>query len=114
MLFVWIGPVTFDQMGVWQILKWAGAPEHAAAGPRYIHAGEAMTLDPGTPLKVRLRDATTVEGRFLGRTVLDSAVYVSRFDSYARASSFVPLTLGETLYVSLRDGREVRAPLLGY
>jgi hypothetical protein len=71
-------------------------------------------LAPGTPLKLTLRDGSVVAGRFLGRALLDSALYAPRFAAYARTSDFVPFALGETLQVSLRDGREWTAPFAGY
>jgi hypothetical protein len=79
-----------------------------------IPAGQALILEPGTPLKLRLRDGSVVEGRFLGRTLLDSALYVPRFEAHMRSTNDVPLSLGETLHVVLHDGREVTAPFVGY
>jgi len=114
LLLVWVGPVTFVQCDSCQLLRLVGAPEPASAEPRTIPAGSAVLLEPGTLLKLRLRDGSTVEGRFLGRTLLDSALYAHRFEAYARTSSYVPFTLGETLRVSLRDGREWTAPFAGY
>ena len=114
LLLMWIGPVTFDQTGAWQFLRWFGAPEPASAESRTIPAGRAMLLETGTILKLRLRDGSTIEGRFLGRTLLDSVFYAPRFESYAHSSAHVPLVLGETLRVWLRDGREMTAPFAGY
>src|SRR5436309_1989619 len=84
LLLVWVGPVTFVQTDSWQLLKWAGAPERASAEPRVIPAGKAMLLEPGTLLKLRLRDGSALEGRFLGRTLLEPALYVPRFLAYVR------------------------------
>src|SRR6185369_8345557 len=114
LLLVWIGPVTFDQTDAWQFLRWFGAPAPASAESRTIPAGRAMLLETGTLLKLRLRDGSTIEGRFLGRTLLDSVFYAPRFESYAHSSAHVPLVLGETLRVWLRDGREMTAPFAGY
>jgi len=63
---------------------------------------------------LRLRDGSVVEGRFLGRTLLDPALYAPRFAARALTSSWVPFALGETLRVSLRDGRSLTAPFTGY
>src|SRR5262245_45167029 len=101
LLFVWLGPVSFAQTELWQLLKWAGAPTLASAEQQVIPAGQALVLTPGTLLKLWLRDASVVEGRFLGRALLDSSLYASRFAAYARTSDFVPFALGETLRVSL-------------
>jgi len=114
LLAVWIGPVSFAQTDAWQLLKWAGAPESASANVQVIPAGQALVLAPGTMLTLSLADGSVVGGRFLGRTLLDSTLYASRFATYARTSDFVPFALGETLSVTLRDGREWRAPFVGY
>ena len=114
LLLVWVGPVTFAQTDAWQLVRWAGAPGPASAESRVIPAGKAMLLEPGTRLKLHLRDGSVLEGRFLGRTLLDSALYAPRFAAKARSSPYVPLALGETLLVSLRDGREWTAPFSGY
>ena len=114
LLFVWLGPVSFAQTDTWQLLKWAGAPSPASADAQIIPAGQALVLAPGTMLKLWLRDESVVEGRFLGRALIDSSLYGPRFDAYARTSDFVPFALGETLRVSLRDGREWSAPFAGY
>jgi hypothetical protein len=114
LLAVWIGPVSFAQTDAWQLLKWAGAPATASAESQVIPAGQALVLAPGTMLRLTLADGSVVGGRFLGRTLLDSTLYAPRFASYARTSDFVPFALGETLSVSLRDGREWRAPFAGY
>lgn len=114
LLLVWVGPVTFIQTDSWQLLKLVGAPERASADSRVIPAGRAMLLEPGTPLKLHLRDRSVLEGRFLGRTLLDSALYAPRFAAKTRSSSYVPFALGETLRVSFRDGREWTAAFAGY
>jgi hypothetical protein len=114
MLLVWVGPVTIVQTDSWQLLRLIGAPERASAESQLIPAGKAMLLEPGMSLKLRLRDGRVLEGRLLGRVLLDSAVYAQRFATYSRSSSYVPFTLGETLYVSLRDGREWSALFVGY
>src|SRR5262245_56553804 len=114
LLAVWIGPVSLAQTDAFQLLKWAGAPAPAAAEAQVIPAGQALVLSPGTLLKLALADGIVVLGRFVGRTRLDSTLYAPRFARYARTSDFVPFALGETLSVSLRDGREWRAPFLGY
>jgi hypothetical protein len=114
LLLVWVGPVTFEQSGSWPMLKLAGAPAPASAEPWTVSAGQAMLLEPGTPLKLKLRDGSIVRGRFLGRTLLDSAAYAPRFDAYLRFSTYVPFAMGESLIVSLRDGSERVAPFAGY
>jgi len=122
LLAVWVGPVTFVQTDSWALLSWAGAPGRATAtaaindesGPQNVPAGEALVLDPGTPLKLHLRDGSKVEGRFLGRTLLDSTSYAKRYAKYAASATWVPLALGETLRVTMRDGREWTAPFAGY
>ena len=114
LLMIWVGPVTIVQTDTFQVLKMLGAPERAMAEPRVIPAGRAIQLQIGTSMELRLRDGGVRWGRFLGRALLDSAVYASRFESHARSSSYVPLALGETLHVSLRDGRAMTAPFAGY
>ncbi len=114
LLATWIGPVTFAQNETWRWLRPLGAPAPAAAYPRLIPAGEALVLEPGTTLTLRLRDGSRVKGRFLGRALLDSAAYASRFAAHANGTGFVPFTLGETLSVALLDGREWTAPFAGY
>ena len=114
LLVVWLGPVSFVQTEAWQLFRWAGAPAPVSADQQVIPARQALVLAPGTPLKLHLRDGSVVDGRFLGRALLDSALYAPRFAAYARTSDFVPFALGETLQVSLRDGREWTAPFAGY
>ena len=111
LLLVWVGPVTFAQTDSWQLVRWVGAPGPASAESRVIPAGKAILLELGTPLKLILRDGSALEGRFLGRTLLDSALYAPRFAARAPSS---PFALGETLHVSLHDGRELTAPFSGY
>ena len=114
LLLLWIGPVTFVQTDAVRLLRLAGAPGRASADTQVIPAGQGMHLARGTLLKLRMRDGRLIEGRFVERTLLDSAAYARRFEAHVRASAFVPLTLGETLHVSLRDGREWTAPFSGY
>jgi hypothetical protein len=114
LLLVWVGPVTFAQTGTWELLTWVGAPERASGEPGVIPAGMAMQIEVGTGLKLHLRDGSVVQGRFLGRALLDTAVYATRFATQARSSAYVPIALGETLSVSLRDGRQWSAPFAGY
>ena len=114
LLFVWVGPVTFVQTDAWQLPRLAGNPETASADSRVVAAGNALLIDPGTILRLRLRDGTVLKGRFLGRTLLDSTMYAPRFETHVRSSSYVLLAIGETLRVSLRDGREWTAPFAGY
>src|SRR5438132_2023194 len=114
LLLVWVGPVTLEQTDSWRLLRLVGAPERASAETQVIPAGMAMLLQPKTILRLRLRDGSVLEGRFLARTLLDSTLYASRFAARGRSSSFVPFALGETLHVSLRDGREWTAPFAGY
>ena len=114
LLLLWVGPVTFAQTDAWHLLRLAGAPERASAESQVIPAGRALLLEVGTSLRLRLRDGKVIEGRFLGRTLLDSALYAPRFAAHARSSAYVPLTLGETLHITLGDGREWTAPFAGY
>jgi hypothetical protein len=114
LLLVWVGPVTFVQTGSWELLRWVGAPERASGEPRVIPAGMTLEIAVGTALRLHMRDGSIVEGRFLGRALLDSALYASRFAAQAQSSAHVPFALGETLHVSLRDGRQWSAPFAGY
>src|SRR5262245_24667787 len=114
LLLVWIGPVTFVQTDAWLPLRLIDAPDCAAAGSKVIPAGEAVKLEAGTPLKLHLHDGSVLEGRYLGRTLLDSAMYTPRFAKSGRAASLVPFALGETLQVKLRDGRAWTEPFVGY
>ena len=114
LLWVWVGPVTFVQTDAWLPLRWLGAPERAGATASVIGAGEAVKLQAGTPVKVRLRDGDVIEGRYLGRALLDSAHYAQRFDARTGSSPVAPLVLGETLQVTMKDGRSWRAPFAGY
>ena len=114
LLFTWLGPVTMTQTDAWQLIRWAGAPVPATASASIVAAGDAVVLEAGVPLKLRLRDGSVIEGRFLGRTLLDPALYAPRFAARAQASSWVPFALGETLRVSLRDGRSLAAAFTGY
>ena len=114
LLTVWVGPVTFAQTDAGQVLKYVPASDRARANVRVIPAGQALILEPGTPFEARLRDGSVVEGRFLGRTLLDSALYAPRFAAHMRSTNDVPLALGETLQIVLHDGREVTAPFIGY
>jgi len=95
-------------------MGWLGAPNSATAGASLISPGKAVILEPGARLKLRLRDQSRVEGRYLGRALLDSALYATRFAEHMLASSFAPLALGETLQITLRDGRDRTAAFAGY
>lgn len=114
LLLLWVGPVTLVQTDSGVLRTLVGAPGRAAAWDQTIPARQAMVLEPGTTLTLLMRDRSYVEGRLLGRTLLDSAMYAPRFAKYARTSAFVPFAMGETLRVSLRDGREMTAPFAGY
>jgi hypothetical protein len=114
LLVAWLGPVTFVQTDAPLLLRWFGAPERASAYTRVIPAGEAMLLRPGTTLKLRLREGGDVEGRFLGRALLDPVIYAGRFASRTDSSWWAPFALGETLRVTLVDGREWVLPFAGY
>ncbi len=114
LLLVWVGPVSFDQIDGWGLLGAVGAPRRASAESNVIPAGEAVNLERGTLLRLRLRDGTVVEGRFLERALLDSAQYVPRFHERSLSSGFMPLALGETLTVALVDGGQYTAPFSGY
>ena len=114
MLFFWIGPVTMAQTDLWQLLRWAGAPAPAAATESIVGAGDAVELQPGVKMRLNLKDGSVVNGRFLGRTLLDSALYAPRFLARAQTSDWVPFALGETLRVALRDGRQIVSAFTGY
>ena len=114
LLLVWFGPVTFVQTDSWSLLAWTGAPRTASADVKVIPAGHAIELEPGTLIKLHLRDGRVVEGQYVGRALLDSALYAKRFEEKSRGSAYVPLAMGETLHVALRDGREWIAPFAGY
>ena len=114
MLFFWIGPVTMAQTDLWQLLRWAGAPAPAAATESIVGAGDAVELQPGVKMRLSLKDGSVVNGRFLGRTLLDSALYAPRFLARAQTSDWVPFALGETLRVALRDGRQIVSAFTGY
>ena len=114
MLFFWIGPVTMAQTDLWQLLRWAGAPAPAAATESIVGAGDAVELQPGVKMRLSLKDGGVVRGRFLGRTLLDSALYAPRFLARAQTSEWVPFALGETLRVALRDGRQIVSAFTGY
>lgn len=114
LLAVWFGPVTFVQTDSWRVLRVLGAPGRAAADSQVIPAGTAVHLAPKTQLKLHLRDGRVLEGRFVERTLLDPALYAERFADKARSSAYMPFALGETLSVTLQDGREWTAPFAGY
>ncbi len=114
LLLMWVGPVGFVQTDSWRLLKWAGAPRPLAADSPLIPAGQAVSMTPGTQLELHLRDGTTLHGRFLGRTLLDSVGYAQRFAARVSSSSHTPFAWGETLRVALRDGRAWAAPFVGY
>jgi len=114
LLLVWVGPVTLVETDSWTLLRLLGSPGRAAAESETIPAGHALLLDPGTPIKLKMRDGSKLLGRFLGRTLLDSSLYVSRFETYAGSSGYVPLKRGEMLHIELRDGRDVSAAFAGY
>jgi len=114
LLLVWAGPVTFVQTDGPRWVHWLGAPEGASAYPRTIPAGQALRLEQGTPLELRLRDGSAAYGRFLGRGLIEDSLYATRFEAASRATSFTPIALGETLRVSLREGREWTLPFAGY
>ena len=114
LLLVWVGPVSIAQTDSWWLLRWLGAPERASAESRVIPVGAAVHLAPGTLLRLHLRDGSVVGGRYLQRTLLDSALYAQRFAAAVGSLSYLPLVLGETLNVSLHDGREWTAPFAGY
>ena len=114
LLAVWVGPVTFIQTDSWQLWKVGAAEAGGLEDPPVINVGKAMSLEPGTALTLHMRDGSVLKGHFLGRTLIDSALYAKRFEEYARSSSFVPFTMGETLHVTLEDDREWTAPFAGY
>ena len=110
LLMLWVGPVSFVQVEVGSLLALLGAPQPARSAADVVSEGEAVVLQPGTLLELRLRNGQKVRGQYLGRSVLDSAEYAPRF----AAAPLGPLALGETLHVTLHDGREWVAPFEGY
>lgn len=114
LLITWIGPVTDSQTGALRLMQRAGAASDASAATSQIPAGQAITLLPDTPIQIRLKSGRTVDGVFVGRSLLDSTTYAARFAQHARTSAFVPFALGESLHVVLSDGRHWTAPLVGY
>ena len=114
LLLIWAGPVTFVQTDSGRLLRLAGAPQRVSAESRVIPAGRAMTLPPGALIHLRLRDGTVLNGRFLGRAMLDSTVYAARIARHADSSSYAPLAMGETLHVSLQGGSERTGVFAGY
>ena len=114
LLWVWVGPVTFAQTDSWRLLEVVGTPERASAESQVIPAGMAMAIEPNTVLMLHLRNGMVREGRFVRRTLLDSTLYAARFAAHARWSSFLPIALGETVSVSLVDGRQYSGGFLGY
>lgn len=87
LLAVWVGPVSVVQTDLPRLLRWLGAPGHAIAESRVVPAGLALFLEPGTHIKLHLHDGSDVEGRFLGRALLDSTEYAVRFAAYERTAS---------------------------
>lgn len=114
LLTVWAGPVTFAQTDSAAVLKAAKAAARDSGGTRVVPAGMAMVLKPGTRIQLHMRDGRVLDGEYVGRALLDSTAYADRFTTRARTSAYVPFQLGETLQVSLRDGRDRRAPFAGY
>lgn len=110
LLLLWVGPVSFVQVEGGALLSLLGAPQPARSANDLVSEGEAVLLQPGTPLELQLRSGRKVRGQFLGRSVLDSAEYARRF----AAAPPGPLAMGETLHVTLHDDREWVAPFEGY
>lgn len=110
LLLLWVGPVSFVQGEGGALLALLGAPPSAHSANDLFGEDEAVVLQPGTPIEFRLRNGRTVRGLYLGRSVLDSTEYAPRF----AAAPPGPLALGETLHVTLHDGREWIAPFEGY
>lgn len=110
LLLLWVGPVSFVQGKGGSLLALLGTPQPARSATDVVSEGEAVVLQPGTRLEFQLRSGQKVRGLYLGRSVLDSAEYAPRF----AAAPPGPLALGETLHVTLHDGREWVAPFEGY
>jgi hypothetical protein len=114
LLLVWLGPVSIAQTDLAQIASYLGAPAPASAEARVVDTGQAVEIEPGARLRIELRDGTHIDGRFLGRALLDSARYVERFQTHALTASPGPIALGETLSVAMRDGTTRTAAFAGY
>lgn len=119
LLVVWIGPVSLVQSDPGWPFWGLGAPARASAEARVVDSGQALEIAPGTRLELHMRDGSRLSGRYLGRTLLDSTRYAGRFAAFVPPSSesrpvVAPFALGETLTVSLRDGRQWIAPFEGY
>jgi hypothetical protein len=116
LLATWFGPVSFEQTA--PLLRGAVAPAGAAVGTLadqdVLPAGEGLILAPGTPIELHLRNGSVVRGRFLGRTLQDSAAYAGRFAARASETGDAPVELGETLRVVTLDDRESVAPFAGW
>lgn len=105
LLMLWVGPVSFIQNDTGRLMRLLGAPGSASAATDIVPAGKALELEPGAQLKLLLRDGSTVRGPFLGRTLMDSALYAQRFAARAIKPPRVWIAMGETLRVTLNDGR---------
>lgn len=116
LLATWFGPISFEQTA--PLLRGAIAPASAAVGTLVdedvLPAGEAVILAPGTPIELHLRDGSVVRGRFLGRTLQDSAAYAERFAARVSETGDAPVELGESLRVVTLDDRESVAPFAGW
>jgi hypothetical protein len=114
LLLVWLGPVTIAQTDLVQLATYFGAPAAASAEARVVDTGQAVEIEPGAHVRMKLRDGTIIDGRFLGRTLLDPARYTERFQMHALTASPGPIALGETLSVAMRDGSSRTAAFAGY
>lgn len=114
LLILWIGPVTFGPGGsCGPLLEW-GVPTRASAVQNLVAPRSMATLDPGVRVKLRMRNGTVIQGRYMGRDLLEPEIYAERFAEHAASATYAPLQLGETLHVSLQDGRQRSGPFAGY
>lgn len=114
LLAVWLGPVTIAQTDLAGIADFFGYPAPALADSRIVDTGQAVEIEPGAHVMMKLRDGTNIDGRFLGRALMDSARYAERFQTHALSASNGPIALGETLSVTMRDGTTRTAAFAGY
>src|SRR5436190_19938499 len=63
LLLVWVGPVSLVETDTWALLHLVGAPRSASAESETIPAGKAVLLEPGTAIKLRMRDGAVIQGK---------------------------------------------------
>lgn len=113
LLALLLGPMAMSVSGCFTMAAMLAASAGGST-PHLVPAGDAVHLDPDRELKLFLRDGTTVQGRFRGRTLLDPETYAARFAARSTAGGWSPFALGETVAVDLVDGRRLGAVFAGY